>query len=70
MPRRLEPSAQGAPSECRCCHLADATFVGNHEEDEVKKIPDSVKARVFRSAITISSLVALALAAGAGRKFT
>jgi hypothetical protein len=40
------------------------------QEDDVKKVPDSVKARVFRGAITISSLVALALAAGAGRKFT
>jgi hypothetical protein len=31
---------------------------------------DSVKARVFRGAITASSLVALAIAAGAGRKFS
>jgi hypothetical protein len=44
--------------------------VGETQEEEVKKVPDSVKARVFRGAITISSLVALALAAGAGRKFT
>jgi hypothetical protein len=33
------------------------------------RIPNSVKARVFRGAITVSSLVALAIAAGAGRKF-
>jgi hypothetical protein len=33
-------------------------------------LPDSVKARVFRGAITASSLVALAIAAGAGRKFS
>jgi hypothetical protein len=58
------------PADCRCCHLADTRSVGDHQEDEVKKVPDSVKARVFRGAITISSLVALALAAGAGRKFT
>ena len=34
------------------------------------KLPDSVKARVFRAVITASSLVALAIAAGAGRKFS
>jgi len=51
-------------------HLTDMRFVGNSRRIDVKKLPDSVKARVFRGAITISSLVALALAAGAGRKFT
>ena len=40
------------------------------KEDIQVKLPNSVKARVFRSAITISSLVALAIAAGAGRKFS
>ena len=40
------------------------------KEDEEVNLPDSVKARVFRGAITASSLVALAIAAGAGRKFT
>lgn len=30
---------------------------------------DNVKARAFRLAITASSLMALAIAAGAGRKF-
>jgi hypothetical protein len=34
------------------------------------KVSDSMKARVFRGAITASSLVALAIAAGAGRKFS
>jgi hypothetical protein len=34
----------------------------------VKKY-DNVKARAFRLAITASSLMALAIAAGAGRKF-
>ena len=34
------------------------------------KLPNSVKARAFRGAITISSLLALAIAAGAGRKFS
>ena len=38
-------------------------------EEEVKKLPNGVKARAFRAAITASSLLALALAAGAGRKF-
>jgi hypothetical protein len=33
-------------------------------------VSDSMKARVFRGAITASSLVALAIAAGAGRKFS
>jgi hypothetical protein len=33
------------------------------------KLPDSVKARVYRSLITAASLVALAVTAGAGRKF-
>jgi hypothetical protein len=47
----------------------DMTSVGSAKEDEVKKVPNSVKARVFRGAITMSSLMALALAAGAGRKF-
>jgi hypothetical protein len=39
------------------------------KEDAVKKLPYSVKARAFRAVITMSSLIALALAAGAGRKF-
>ena len=43
--------------------------VGSPKEEAVKKVPDSVKARVFRGVITMSSLMALALAAGAGRKF-
>ena len=43
--------------------------VGSRKEEEVNKVPNSVKARVFRAAITMSSLMALALAAGAGRKF-
>ena len=34
------------------------------------RVPNSVKARVFRGAITASSLVALSIAAGAGRKFS
>jgi hypothetical protein len=34
------------------------------------KLPSSMKARVFRGAVTASSLVALAIAAGAGRKFS
>ena len=33
-------------------------------------LPDSMKARVFRGAIAASSLVAMAIAAGAGRKFS
>jgi hypothetical protein len=33
------------------------------------KLPDSVKARVYRGLITAASLVALAVTAGAGRKF-
>jgi len=36
----------------------------------MKKLPNSVKARAFRGAITASSLIALAIAAGAGRKFS
>jgi hypothetical protein len=40
------------------------------KEDCNVHMPDSVKARVFRGAITASSLVALAIAAGAGRKFS
>ena len=52
------------------CHLMDMESFGEPRRKAVKKVPDSVKARVFRGAITISSLVALALAAGAGRKFT
>jgi len=34
------------------------------------KLHNSVKARAFRGAITITSLLALAIAAGAGRKFS
>ena len=34
------------------------------------KLPDSAKARAFRGAITVTSLIALAIAAGAGRKFS
>jgi hypothetical protein len=34
------------------------------------KLPNSVKARVFRGAVTASSLIALAIVAGAGRKFS
>ena len=40
------------------------------KEDKRVNLPDSVKARVFRGVITASSLVALAIAAGAGRKFS
>ena len=40
------------------------------KEDSVKKVSNSVKARAFRGAITASSLIALAISAGAGRKFT
>jgi len=36
----------------------------------MKKLPNAVKARAFRAAITASSLIALAIAAGAGRKFS
>ena len=39
------------------------------KEDAMKKVSTSVKARAFRGAITASSLIALAVAAGAGRKF-
>jgi hypothetical protein len=34
------------------------------------KRPNAVKARAFRGALTASSLIALAIAAGAGRKFS
>jgi hypothetical protein len=44
--------------------------VRSSKEDEVKKVPDSVKARVFRGAIAMSSLMAVAITAGAGRKFS
>jgi hypothetical protein len=54
---------------------ADTVHAGNIDphfvkEDMTVNLPDSVKARVFRGVITASSLVALAIAAGAGRKFS
>lgn len=33
------------------------------------KLSDSVKSRAFRGAMTATSLIALAISAGAGRKF-
>jgi len=48
----------------------ERTLVFAHvKEDAMKKVSTSVKARAFRGAITASSLIALAVAAGAGRKF-
>ena len=39
------------------------------KEDAMKKVSNSVKARAFRGALTASSLIVLAISAGAGRKF-
>jgi len=56
---------------------AAAEYAGERAQDpspqgglSTMKLPNSVKARAFRGAITLSSLIALAISAGAGRKFS